>query len=59
MKYREVTIKEDRDILADINISKLARELGCDRSYLSLVKNDKEIASFSFYRRIKEKTFKR
>ncbi len=59
MKYKEVIIKEDPYILQGVNISKLARELGCDRSYLSLVKNGKEIASADFYRRIKEKLFKR
>jgi hypothetical protein len=59
MKYREKVIKEDKEVLEGINISKLARELKCDRSYLSLVKSGKEIASAEFYRRIKEKTFKR
>jgi len=59
VKYRQVIIKEDPFILQGVNISKLARELGCDRSYLSLVKNGKEIASADFYRRIKEKLFKR
>jgi len=59
VKYRQVIIKEDPFILQGVNISKLARELGCDRSYLSQVKNGKEIASADFYRRIKEKLFKR
>lgn len=59
MKYKEVIIKEDPDILVGVNISKLAREMGCDRSYLSQVKNGKEIATVDFYRRIREKLFKK
>jgi len=59
VKYKEVIIKEDPYILQGVNISKLAREMGCDRSYLSQVKNGKEIATADFYRRIREKLFKR
>ncbi len=59
MKYKEVIIKEDPYILQGVNISKLAREMGCDRSYLSQVKNGKEIATVDFYRRIREKLFKK
>lgn len=59
MKYKEVIIKEDPYILEGVNISKLAREMGCDRSYLSQVKNGKEIATVDFYRRIREKLFKK
>ena len=59
MKYKEVIIKEDPYILQGVNISKLAREMGCDRSYLSQVKNGKEIATLDFYRRIREKLFKK
>ena len=59
MKYKEIVIKEDPDILVGVNISKLAREMGCDRSYLSQVKNNKEIATAKFYRRIREKLFER
>lgn len=59
MKYKEIIIKEDPYILQGVNISKLAREMGCDRSYLSQVKNGKEIATFDFYRRIREKLFKK
>jgi transcriptional regulator with XRE-family HTH domain len=59
VKYKEVVIKEDPDILVGVNISKLAREMGCDRSYLSQVKNGKEIATLDFYRRIREKLFKK
>ena len=59
MKYKEVIIKEDPYILQGVNISKLAREMGCDRSYLSQVKNNREIATADFYRRVREKLFKR
>ena len=59
MKYKQVIIKEDPYILQGVNISKLAREMGCDRSYLSQVKNGKEIATLDFYRRIREKLFKK
>jgi transcriptional regulator with XRE-family HTH domain len=59
VKYKEVIIKEDPYILQGVNISKLAREMGCDRSYLSQVKNGKEIATVDFYRRIREKLFKK
>jgi len=59
VKYKEVIIKEDPYILQGVNISKLAREMGCDRSYLSQVKNGKEIATADFYRRIREKLFKK
>jgi len=59
VKYKQVIIKEDPYILQGVNISKLAREMGCDRSYLSQVKNGKEIATLDFYRRIREKLFKK
>jgi hypothetical protein len=54
MKYKQILIKEDNQILEGVNQTHLAKKLGCDRSYLSLVKNNKIICTFEFYQRVKE-----
>ena len=52
MKYCE--IKEDNEILKGKTLSEIAVSVGCNPSYVSLLKNNKRVASWKLYQRLKK-----
>ncbi len=54
MIYRKVIIETDDEILKDVNITHLAKIVGCDVSYLNQVKNNRRVCNEDFRNRVIE-----
>lgn len=54
MKYKNIIIIEDPDILKFGNDYELARLVGCSPSYINLLRYGKRVANEKFYLKLKE-----
>lgn len=55
MRYKKITIMEDNELLNNsLTNSQIAKEVGCSRSYISYLRNNKMVATERFYIRLKQ-----
>ena len=54
MKYVVKTIHEDNTILEGIRIANVAKLMGCSVQWIHALKQDKEVASHEFYKKLKK-----